>query len=88
MQRTQISLTTEERALLDKEAAHTGRSISALIRRAVSETYGSSRDLESDVRALELASGAWAERAVDGMAYVDDLRSGSRLDRVDGSHAR
>ena len=43
MQRTQISLTAEERRALDEEAARTGRSISALIRDAVEIVYGVNR---------------------------------------------
>jgi hypothetical protein len=82
MLRTQISLTTEERTLLDAEAARTGLSISALIRHAVADTYGSSRDEDADVRTLESARGAWPDRTVDGEAYVEGLRSGSRLDEA------
>lgn len=79
MLRTQISLTVEERKLLDAEAARTGRSISALIRDAVSKTYGSRRDVDADLRAIEGALGAWRERDVDGKAYVEHIRSGGRL---------
>lgn len=79
MQRTQISLTDEDRRALDAEAARTGRSISALIRDAVAQVYGSGRDAEEDLRAIEAASGAWADRVVDGAEYVEELRSGRRL---------
>jgi hypothetical protein len=82
MLRTQISLTVEERRLLDREAARTGRSISALIRDAVSMTYGPGRDAEADLRAVDSALGAWGERDIDGEEYVDRLRSGSRLDQA------
>lgn len=82
MLRTQISLTVEERRLLDREAARTGRSISALIRDAVSTTYGPGRDADADLRAIDTALGAWGERDFDGEAYVERLRSGSRLDRA------
>ena len=82
MLRTQISLTVEERRLLDREAARTGRSISALIRDAVSTTYGPGRDADADLRAIDTALGAWGERELDGEAYVERLRSGSRLDRA------
>ena len=78
MLRTQISLTTKERRLLDAEAARTGRSISALIRDAVLNTYGSQGDLEADLRAIEAAFGAWGD-GIDGAAYVGKLRSGERL---------
>lgn len=82
MLRTQISLTPEERRLLDVEAARTGRSISALIRNAVSQTYGSRRDADDDVSAIDAALGAWSETDVDGEAFVERLRSGDRLDEA------
>lgn len=82
MVRTQISLTVEERRLLDVEAARTGRSISALIRDAVVRTYGSERDADADLRGIESALGAWSDRGIDGEAYVERMRSGSRLDQT------
>ena len=82
MLRTQISLTIEDRHLLDREAARTGRSISALIRDAVVATYGRDRDLVADLRAIDLALGAWNDRDVDGEEYVERLRSGDRLREV------
>jgi predicted transcriptional regulator len=78
MRRTQISLTDEDRNVLDAEAARSGRSISALIRDAIAQTYGVHTAAE-DVRAIDAALGAWADRVVDGEAYVDGIRSGDRL---------
>ena len=79
MQRTQISLTTEERRALDQEAARTGRSVSALIRDAVEIVYGAKRSTEEDLVTMSQSFGAWAERESDGEAWVEGLRSGSRL---------
>lgn len=79
MLRTQISLTEEDRSILDAESARTGRSISALIRDAVTQTYGSRRDTTKDVQAIDAALGAWRDRDVDGAEYVEAVRSGNRL---------
>lgn len=81
MRRTQISLTPYQRRLLDKEAARTGRSVSALIRDAVIETYSGQDQEESSLEKLLAAAGSW-ERDVDGAQYVEQLRSGKRLDEV------
>ncbi len=78
MMRTQISLTAEDRRLLDDVAARTGRSISSLIRDAVVYTYGFERDVDSDLRAIDSAMGVWNERETDGADYVESLRTGSR----------
>lgn len=81
MQRTQISLTDEERRALDAATLRTGRSLSSLIRDAVEQVYGSERSAESDLAAMRRAFGSWKDHDLDGAAWVDQLRSGSRLER-------
>lgn len=79
MRRTQISLTDEDRRLLDAESARTGLSMSALIRAAIARTYGRQGDVSARLHAIDAASGSWQEREFDGGAYVEALRSGRRL---------
>lgn len=78
MQRTQISLSSEDRELLDARAAETGLSISALIRDAVRQCYGGQRSVDADIASLNAAFGGWGERDVDGADFVERLRSGRR----------
>ena len=84
MQRTQISLTDEERKLLDREAERSGRSIASLIREAVRRTYGRERSAEEDLTALRQGFGAWRDHEEDGATYVERMRSGRRLREVLG----
>jgi hypothetical protein len=79
MQRTQISLTEEERQTLDAEAARTGKSMSALIRHAVTEVYGTWRSSNDDLDLMRQSFGTWTERDEDSAAIVERMRSGSRL---------
>lgn len=79
MQRTQISLTEADRRALDAAATRTGRSLSALIRDAVGQVYGSERSSEEDLATMRRAFGSWKARDLDGEAWVEQRRSGSRL---------
>jgi hypothetical protein len=79
MLRTQISLTEEERHLLDSISARTGRSIAALIREAIKLAYGSEHSVDDDVAAMQRGFGAWQGRSTSGAAHVEQLRSGRRL---------
>lgn len=80
MLRTQISLTEEERRLLGEVSATTGRSLSRLIRDAVDAMYGDGRSVDSDLNAMRQAFGTWTDRGMDGAEWVEQLRSGRRLD--------
>ena len=79
MQRIQGSLAADERSALDAEAARTGRSISALIRDAVANVYGSRRSSDHDLAAMRAAFGSWTGREIDGASWVEGRRSGRRL---------
>lgn len=77
MHRTQIMLTEAQHARLRDEAARTGASIAALIRRAVSERY-EERPTADRVAQLDEAFGAWSDREETGAEYVERIRTGTR----------
>lgn len=72
-------MTAGERRALDAASARTGRSIAALIREAVELVYGSVRSTDEDLTTMCTAFGSWEDRGVDGKAWVEEVRSGSRL---------
>lgn len=76
--RTQISLSDEDRRVLDAVAKRTGLSMSALIREAIHATYGVAGDQDRVEAALDATFGVIVTD-VDGGALVDGLRSGARL---------
>lgn len=83
MIRTQISLEESQKQRLDEESKRTGRSISDLIREAVTMRYPEVMDTEQALAIIRGSAGAWAGRDpkddIDGETYVERLRSGRRL---------
>jgi hypothetical protein len=84
LRRTQVYLSAEELAALEREQRSAGTDRSALIRRAIDREYlgrsGLSR--EARLRKLHRAAGAWKARVETGAEYVERLRSG-RLGRLE-----
>jgi len=73
--RTQITLTDEQYDRLRDASARSGLGLAELVRRAVDRSYGVATDVER-LEALEQSFGAWADRDVDGVVYVERLRRG------------
>jgi Ribbon-helix-helix protein, copG family len=71
--RTQVYLGEEELELLDQAALATGASRSALIRRAVRESFGTTTKADK-LRALRASAGSWKGRNFTGAEYVDATR--------------
>lgn len=82
MERTQIYLSREQAASLDREAKRTGTTRSHLIREAIEARYGPERDADEVRDALRATAGLWSDRLETGEAYVDRLRTGRRLDEL------
>jgi Ribbon-helix-helix protein, copG family len=78
--RTQVYLGEEELELLDQAAQATGASRSALIRRAVKESFGTTTKADR-LRALRASAGSWKGRNFTGAEYVDATR-GDLNDRL------
>lgn len=76
--RTQISLSEEERNVLEAVRSRTGRSMSALIRDAIRSTYGSSDSADRVRTALDSTFGVVTTNR-SGEDLVDSVRSGRRL---------
>ncbi len=81
--RTQIYLSDEEAAVLDREARSSGRTKSQLIREAIDHVYLQGPDAAGVLRAIQKSAGGWRRR-LSGADYVERLRPG-RLARL---HAR
>ena len=79
MERTQIYMSKEHAAALDREAKRTGTTRSHLIREAIEARYGSDRDSERIAEALRATAGLWRDRTETGAKYVDRIRTGKRL---------
>lgn len=70
--RTQIYLTRDESAALERASIRTGKTRSQLIREAIDEKYGTRPSLEEFMAALNAAAGIWKDRPEeDPAAYVE-----------------
>lgn len=78
LQRTQISLSDQDRRVLDAVARRTGLSMSALIRDAIHATYGRGGEDERARVALRATFGV-VDADATGEELVDQMRSGARL---------
>ena len=78
VERTQIYLSREQAAALDREAKRRGTTRSHLIREAVDRTYLLTPDRERVLAALRASAGAWSDRSETGEEYVERLRTGQR----------
>jgi hypothetical protein len=79
VERTQIYLSAEQAAALDREARRTGTTRSHLIREAIGRAYAADIKREEFLAALDASAGAWKGRSESGEEYVERIRSGDRL---------
>ena len=89
MERTQIYLTAEESAALDRAARETGRTRSSLIREAIETRYLATPDRDETLTVLQETFGAWRRRRTPGAGeserFVRKLRGpGLGQRRADG----
>ncbi len=82
LERTQIYLSKEQAAALDREAKRTGTTRSHLIREAIEARYRAPKDREEIERALRATAGLWRDRTETGEAYVERLRTGRRMREI------
>lgn len=78
VERTQIYLSREQAAALDREAQRTGTTRSHLIREAIDRTYLATPDRDHVLAALRTSAGIWKGRRDDGATYVEKLRTDRR----------
>jgi len=86
--RTQIYLTPEESAALERASIKTGKTRSQLIREAIDEKYGMGPSLDEFMAALNAATGIWKNRRErDPAAYIEEGRriEQDRLERLLGN---
>jgi hypothetical protein len=81
MTRTQISLSDDDRRVLDAVSRRTGLSMSALIRDAIHATYGDVGQKDKIRALLDVSFGA-VELDASGEDLVDSIRSGRRLSDI------
>jgi len=76
--RTQIYLTPDENAALERESIKTGKTKSQLIREAIDEKYRVRPSLEEFMAALNAAAGIWDNP--EGEAAVKAIHAGRRAE--------
>lgn len=76
--RTQISLSDDDRRVLEAVGRRTGRSMSALIRDAIRTAYGSAGEQNRISSLIDMSFGVITVE-VPGEHLVDGIRSGRRL---------
>jgi hypothetical protein len=87
MRRTQIYLTEEQGALLERRSRATGRTVSELIREAIDAAYARGREMSQQDRArlARSTAGAWGAFPETGAEYVERVRGTGRLARLHGN---